>query len=929
MRFSPLLAAVFAVSATLGLSAAADGETSGSDFVSSSLGKPEKEFEKSGSGLQLSKGQLSKGQPLSIELSTIQLSKSGFSKASFSQSQFEPLPLTLQDKPQSKIGRLAVESLQDGQHQKFLSAKALSRDFLSHESSSSLELALGKAPDKYLNSAPLRLDKAETKQFHLESTTTDSVAATPITTASEEEELAPGEAQLRELGTISLEGIPDIALNKVVLEKAFPLNGVALNRNTPSITLAQSEIESAPSEISPEIDTFPTQGVPTEVPDDSAPTESVPTELPDDVAPTEEVVPDPNLESPAPPSDLPSDLQPEPSIPGIEPPSAAPAQPGEPQVLVAEVVVAGVDDEEVENRIYDAIATRPGFPTTRSQLQQDINSIFAIGLFRNVRAIPEDTPLGVRVTFQVEPNPVLQGVVFEGNQVLPQEVIDEAFAGQLNQTINLNQVEEAIRTINDWYQSNGYVLAQVIAAPQVTADGTITLTVAEGVIEDIRVQYFNRDGEATDEDGNIIEGNTKEYIITREIELQPGDVFNQAVAQRDLGRVFGLGIFEDVQLQLEPGEADPEKAIMVVNITESSTGSVALGGGVSSASGLFGTVSYQESNLGGNNQRVGLDVQLGERILLLDLSFTDPWIGGDPNRTSYTVNVFRRRSISTIFEPGPDEDDEVRLPNGDRPRVIRTGGGITFTRPFAESVFVDPDFVASLGLQYQRVQITDADIDVTPRDDAGKLLSASDSGEDDLITLQFGIAQDRRNNVQFPTSGYTFRVGTEQSIPLGSGSIFYNRLRGSFNFYAPVDILNFIPDAPEALAFSLQAGTIVGDFPPYEAFPIGGANTVRGWEEGALAAARSFVLGSVEYRFPIFSVGNFLIGGALFVDASTALGTQSTVQGNPGGIRGKPGTGLGFGGGLRVQSPLGPIRIDYGINNLGDGRIHFGIGERF
>jgi len=81
----------------------------------------------------------------------------------------------------------------------------------------------------------------------------------------------------------------------------------------------------------------------------------------------------------------------------------------ETQVLVAEVAVADPEgeaiDPDLENTVYNAIDTRPGRTTTRSQIQEDINSIFATGFFANVRAVPTDTPLGVRVTFVVDPNP--------------------------------------------------------------------------------------------------------------------------------------------------------------------------------------------------------------------------------------------------------------------------------------------------------------------------------------------------------------------------------------------------------------------------------------------------------------------------------------------------------------------------------------------
>jgi len=113
--------------------------------------------------------------------------------------------------------------------------------------------------------------------------------------------------------------------------------------------------------------------------------------------------------------------------------------------------------------------------------------------------------------------------------------------------------------------------------------------------------------------------------------------------------------------------------------------------------------------------------------------------------------------------------------------------------------------------------------------------------------------------------------------------------------------------------------------PPYESFSLGGTDSVRGYDSGEVGSGRAFVLGTVEYRFPIFSI----VGGALFVDFGTDLGTGSDVPGEPAVIRDKPGSGIGFGIGVRVQSPIGAIRVDYALNDEGDSRIHFGIGERF
>ncbi|MCG8362724.1 MAG: hypothetical protein MJA27_05230, partial [Pseudanabaenales cyanobacterium] len=158
----------------------------------------------------------------------------------------------------------------------------------------------------------------------------------------------------------------------------------------------------------------------------------------------------------APESDQPEEESPEETYEEAQPPQEA-------RVLVAEVDVQPASGDlppELENEVYQVIATRPGRTTTRSQLQEDINNIFATGFFANVQAIPEDTPLGVRITFLVQPNPVLTNVRVSGNEVLPQAVVEEIFQEEYGEIINLVRFQDRILELNQWYQDNGYVLAQ-------------------------------------------------------------------------------------------------------------------------------------------------------------------------------------------------------------------------------------------------------------------------------------------------------------------------------------------------------------------------------------------------------------------------------------------------------------------------------------
>ena len=618
--------------------------------------------------------------------------------------------------------------------------------------------------------------------------------------------------------------------------------------------------------------------------------------------------------------------------PAETPTTAPPAQAEESRVLVAEVVVQGAD-RELENLVYNTIRTRPGRSATRSQLQEDINAVFATGFFADVRAVPQDTPLGVRVTFEVQPNPVFQGVQIQiapetmDKSILPAGVVEEIFASQYGKTLNLRELQAGVKKINDWYSKNGYDLAQVIGAPQVTPDGRVILVISEGLIEKIQVRYFNVEQEP-------VKAKTREFIITREMRLKAGDIFNRNTAQQDLQRVFGLGLFEDVRLSFSPG-SDPREVIVNVDVVEGNTGSLAAGGGISSNAGLFGTVSYQQRNFGGNNQTLGAEVQLGEREFLFDLSFSDPWIATDNFRTSYTVNVFRRQSISLVYD---GENSSIRtLNDNDSPRIVRTGGGITFVRPLAPDVFTKPTWVVSLGFNYQQVQVQNANGDISPLSAplngfGSQQLAFSSSGIDDLLSLNIGAIRDFRDNPLQPTSGSFLRLGLEQTIPVGSGSIFGTRVRGSYSYFIPVRFINsfnlFETDifkGQQSLAFNVQAGTVLGDLPPYDAFIVGGSNSVRGYAEGEVGSGRSYFQATAEYRFPIVAI----IGGALFVDFGTTIGSQGDVPGQPGIVRDLPGIGLGYGLGVRVQSPVGQIRVDYGFNVDGGSRLHFGIGERF
>jgi outer membrane protein insertion porin family len=503
--------------------------------------------------------------------------------------------------------------------------------------------------------------------------------------------------------------------------------------------------------------------------------------------------------------------------------------------------------------------------------------------------------------------------------------IDAIFGSQYGKTIDITTLQESIDRLKALYEDRGYELVEFVDTKKLTATGKLVVVVTEGVIEDIRVRFLDRQHKSVDKQGKPIRGMTRDSIITREIELKPGKIYNNKSIERDLRRLYKLGLFEDLKVSFEPGKKDPSQTIVSIDVVESPTVSgLNFRDRFGSNVELSQAVGYQLRNLDGKNQTLTGNVVISDGTNVgyngFNLSYKDPWIAGDPHRTSYELNLFGRRSRSLIFGGGKTP---TFLPNTtDDPRISRTGAEITFTRSIDGNPYNDNGWRGSLGFGYQKVSIQNTDGKITPFDRENQPLSFSSTGKDDFLTAQIGLSQDTRDNPLQPTQGSLVKFSAQQSLPIGVSNITLTKLTGNYTHYLPVSLLNLDRGA-QTVAFNLQGGTALGDLPPYEAFALGGVSSVRGYDEAGLGAGRSYLRASTEYQFPIFA----LLGGAIFADYGTDLGTGKTIRGDPAGIRGKPGSGFGYGAGLRLNLPWGTLQVNFGINDRGDRRIQFGLNQ--
>ncbi|MBD2454082.1 outer membrane protein assembly factor [Nostoc sp. FACHB-87] len=573
-------------------------------------------------------------------------------------------------------------------------------------------------------------------------------------------------------------------------------------------------------------------------------------------------------------------------------------------VTAIDVQIVGATPE-LQEIVRRVIKTQPGGDTSQNQLQKDVAAILETGLFTTANVNSRSTAAGLSVTYQVQPV-IVRSLQLSGAKVLTYQVALEQFQPQFNSAISPTGLQKAVQQVNKWYSDNGYNLARVLSIKP-SREGILNINVAEGLVGDIKFRFVNDEGQTVDSKGNPVTGRTKPEFLRQQIKLQTGQIFQEKLVQQDIQQLYRTGLFSSVNVALE---GDASKLDLVYELKENGARAINLGGSYNANQGIIGTVNYQDQNVAGKNNILNLNVGVSSRDLQFDGKLINPYRPNNPDSLGYTVNGFRRQELSDTF------DDTIKLANGDKVREGQIGGSVSLQRPI-------DGWDASLGLNYTRTTIRDRQGNINSTDAQGNPLSASGTGIDDLTTVSFTAAKDKRNNPLNPTQGSLLKLSTEQSIPIGQGNISLNRVTANFSQYVPVKV--FDSKQTQVFALNVQAGTVIGDLPPYEAFNLGGSNSVRGYDAGKVGSGRSYVLASAEYRFPILPI----VGGVLFADFGSDLGSGSTVLGDPAGARDKPGYGFGYGAGVRLDSPLGLIRADYGINDQGESKVHLGIGQRF
>ncbi|MBI1871073.1 MAG: outer membrane protein assembly factor BamA [Chlamydiae bacterium] len=488
-------------------------------------------------------------------------------------------------------------------------------------------------------------------------------------------------------------------------------------------------------------------------------------------------------------------------------------------------------------------------------------------------------------------------VVLEGNTTFPSADIAKLFKMTSGIIFTPDRLKTDVNQIRDYYLSKGYVDATV--RPQTVLNEKTQRIDVLYSIEELGISYL---------DQIKIRGNTKtkDIVIRRELAVKPGEVFNGVKVRRSQERLMNLGYFKTVLMDIEPTDR-PEKKNLLVDVEETKTGEIGFGVGFSSIDNLIGFVEMTQKNFDwknfptftGDGQKLRIRAQVGTKRQDYTLSWTEPWLFDRP--ISFGMDLYRRdsRFLSDVYDER------------------RTGGDLRLGKKIVE--FVRADLTYKLEEDEIR-HVSDSASDAIKQE----------AGTFDVSSMEFSLTRDTRNSPLSATQGMRNSI----SLEVAGGPFGFDRdftkytTRNSLYIPLPLDLV---------LRLSGQAGLVdnFGDsdrVPLFERFFLGGANTIRGFkfrdvgpkdEEGEPIGGKSMITGSAELTYPIFEK----LRGAVFYDTGNVY--EDYADFDLGDLR----TGVGVG--LRLDLPIGPIRLDYGWPidrdefQDSDGRFDFNIGYSF
>lgn len=512
-------------------------------------------------------------------------------------------------------------------------------------------------------------------------------------------------------------------------------------------------------------------------------------------------------------------------------------------------------------------------------------------------------------------------VAIDGNRLFPTTELEKQLKMTTGKTFTPTGMSADQKALVDYYGARGYLDTDVreIRAPNVET-GRIDMT------------YAIREGELTYIEQIEIRGNskTKDKVIRRELAVHPGEIYDTVRVDRSVDRLKNLGYFSKVEADPEPTDV-PNRKDLVLNLEEQRTGSVNFGAGFSSVDSLIGFVEMTQGNFDlfnwpsftGGGQKLRLRLQVGLKRQDEILSFVEPW--------------FLDRKLSLGFDLFHHAANYLSTEYNEQ----STGASLSLEKAFTEFLR------GQIQYSVQYISIT-VDKSASP-----ELQSQSSSYL--RSSLAGTVTYDTRDSVFLTTRGSRTEMNAEVAASDLGGDVNVYKLNLQSSVFFPLpnqQVFELLGAARVVDAFgSTEAngtnvietittgkepkGSVnrpVDPVPIFDRLFLGGANTLRGFSfrnvgpkdvNGQPIGGNTSINGTAEYSYPIIEK----VRGAFFFDVGNVYPNAYEITASD--LKSDGGLGL------RLNLPIGPLRLDYGYPIMTDretgrvGKFQFSVGYQF
>jgi len=482
--------------------------------------------------------------------------------------------------------------------------------------------------------------------------------------------------------------------------------------------------------------------------------------------------------------------------------------------------------------------------------------------------------VAVDISIQENRQTTVDDIIFDGNTLFTDSLLQNTVTTEPGEPFDQRKMDFDNYVITSLYDDQGYADATVLSEKVITDNrARITHTITENkkqFIHSIEIRGLAR---------------TRRSSVLREVVMQPGDVFRYALVLQSQRNLYNLGVFRSIRVETKNAGISDQK-IVQFTLTEKEAifADLRLGYGTRDRVRLGAGVTH--SNLFGRIWRAQLEGKLSfiEYRASTRLSFPRFFI------------LPVRHSIGAFFQ--------IRKEIGFTTRTIGAQYKIHF-------MLARGDF----STQYEIERTHTSYNDTTPSEDTW------------IHGVSLNWLKDTRNDPLITRRGTYVILAVETSGIILPADVHYVRPTAEYRIFRPLGVLIAGISMKAGIAEPVSPSTYI---PAHKRFYCGGTTSVRGYgewtigpmdEDGDPLGGRILYEGTAELRIPLYRI----LGAAVFIDWGNVWQTYDDIDAS---LR------WGAGAGIRIKTPLGSIRLDYGWKiapreDESAGAWHFAIGEAF